>query len=70
MFKLFNKNLSKKVGKVKESIQSSTTPDPGHRMGKCQKDKRKHHGKDSQEVCPFPTGAHKAAKNWHGSMVK
>ena len=31
--------LEKLEGKYQESIQSSTTPYPGHRMGKWQKDK-------------------------------
>ena len=29
-------NMGISKGKYQESIQSSTTPDPGHRMGKCQ----------------------------------
>ena len=30
----FDRKKSKEVGKDQESIQSSTTPDPGHHMGK------------------------------------
>ena len=30
----FNGAQSKEEGKYQESIQSSSTPDPGHRMGK------------------------------------
>ena len=31
---------SKEEGNDQESIQSNTTPDPGHHMGKCQKHKK------------------------------
>ena len=44
---------SKEEGKDQESIQSSTTPDPGHHMGK------KHHTQESPEVNLFPARDHK-----------
>ena len=34
------------------------------------KNTRKHHKQESQEVSPFPTGDHKAARNSHDSMAK
>ena len=40
---------------IKVRRQSSTTPDPGHRMGKWP-NTRKHHIQESQEVSPFPAG--------------
>ena len=46
---------SKKEAKYQESIQSRTTPDPGHRMGNVQ-NIRKHHIQECQKVSPFPTG--------------
>ena len=49
-------------------MQSSTTPDPGHHMGKLQK-YRKHHIQESQEVSPFPEGDHKAATNRQDSLT-
>ena len=55
---------SKKGGKVKESIQSSTTPNPGYQKGKYQKYSKYH----QQEVSPFPAGDHKAAMNRCESM--
>ena len=51
--------LSKKEGKYQESIQSSTTPDQGHHMGKWQK----RNTQESQGVIPFSAGDHKAARN-------
>ena len=54
----------KEEGKDQESIQSSTTPDPGHHMGK-RKNAGKHHIQESQEVSPFPTGDHNVAGNRH-----
>ena len=53
-----------KEGKRQESIHSNNTHDPGHGMvweGDTKKT-RKHHIQGSQEVSPFPTGDHKAAK--------
>ena len=44
---------SKKEGKYQESIQSSTTPDPGHHMGKCQKHKETSHTREPSGE-PFP----------------
>ena len=46
--------------KDQESMQSSTTPDPGHHMGLWQKHK-KYHTQESQEARPFLAGDHKAA---------
>ena len=34
------------------------------------KNSRNHHLHESQEVSPFPTGDHKAARNRHHSMAK
>ena len=48
-----------KEGKGKESIQLSNT------YGKVTKTTRKHHIQGSQEVSPFQTGDHKAARNRH-----
>ena len=58
---------SKEDGKGKESIQLSNTHDPEHGMvWKGDKNnKKKHHIQGSQEVSPFPTGDHKAARNRH-----
>ena len=56
--------LSKKEGSNHESVQSSTTPDPGLHMGKGQKHK-KHNTQKSPEVSPFPAGDHTAARNRH-----
>ena len=44
--------LSKEEGKCPESIQSNTTPDPGHHMEKWQ-NTRKHQIQESQEVSRF-----------------
>ena len=52
---------SKKEGKDQESIQSSTTPDPGYPW-ESNKLTIRHH-KESQEVSPFPAGDHKATIN-------
>ena len=57
---------SKEEGKSQESIQSSTTHDPGHGMvWEGDTNARKHHIEGSKEVSPFPTGDHKAAINRH-----
>ena len=53
---------SKDEGKYQESIQSSSTPDPGHLMGKWQKHKKTSHTREPR-VCPFQSGDHKAARN-------
>ena len=59
---------SKEEGKGQELIQSSTTHNPGHDMVReVDKNTRKHHIQGSQEVSPFPTGDHKAARNRHNS---
>ena len=52
---------SKKDGKDEESIQSSTTPDPGYQWESDNVTIRHH--KESQEVSPFPAGEHKAITN-------
>ena len=52
---------SKKADKDKESIQSSTKPDPGYQW-ESNKLTIRHH-KKSQEVSPFPAGDHKATIN-------
>ena len=51
---------SREEGKDQESIQSSTTPDPGYCMRKC-KYTRNHNLQESQEISPFLAGDHKAA---------
>ena len=52
---------SKKGCKDQESIQSSTTPDPGHQR-ESNKPRVRHHN-ESLEVSPFPAGDHKAHIN-------
>ena len=49
---------SKEEGNDQKSIQSSTSSDPGHRMGKWQNIKKKHHIQEVQEVSPFQAGDH------------
>ena len=46
----------RKTAKVQETIQSSTTPDPGYHMRKKQKYNKHHINNKSQEVSPFPAG--------------
>ena len=58
---------SKEEGKDHESIQSSTTPDPGHHMGNG-KSTRKYHTQESQEVSPFTAGDHKAARLFEDNL--
>ena len=48
----------RKEGKDQESIQSSTTPDPRHHLGKC------------QEANHSPAGFDKVARNRQDSMIK
>ena len=52
----------KKGGKDQESIQSSTTPNPGYHMGNLQKTQLNITNK-SQEVSPFLASDHKVAMN-------
>ena len=52
-----------------ESLQSSTTPDPGHHMGMWQ-NKIKHYTQESQKVSLFPADVHKAASNRQDSKQK
>ena len=51
----------KKDSKDQESIQSSTTPDPGYQWESDNVTIR--HQKESQEVSPLPAGDHKASTN-------
>ena len=52
---------SKKPGKDQESMQSSTTPDPGYQ--KKVTTSLLGFTNESQEVSPFPAGDHKASIN-------
>ena len=61
----FGANQSKEDGKDQEQIQSSTTLDPGHRMGKCQKHKKTLHTREPRGKT-FPS---KAAMNRQDSMT-
>ena len=45
---------SKEKGKDKYSIQSSTTPDPRHHMGKCQKHEKIQYRREPRDQ-PFPS---------------
>ena len=58
--------VSMKDGKDQETIQSSTTPDPGYHMGS-NKNTINIISK-SQLVSPFQAGDHKAAMNRRESM--
>ena len=53
--------LSKKEGKDQESIQSSTTPDPGYQLESDIHTIR--HNKREPRVSPYPAGDHKASIN-------
>ena len=55
-------------GEDKESIQSSTKPDPGRRIGKCQI--KTNTIKHNNQRSPTPTGDHKAARIQHRSKAK
>ena len=55
--------LSKRVGKNQESIQSSTTPDPGYQW-ESDNFKIRHHKREPRGQ-PFPAGDHKALINRH-----
>ena len=62
-----NNNISKKWCKDQESIQSSTTPDPGYQW---ESDKlTEDTTNESQEVSPFPAGDHKAHINRHAQNI-
>ena len=63
------RSQSLEEGKYQESIQSNTTPDPGHHMGEWQ-NSRKHHIQESQYVNTFSAGDHKAARNRQDSMTE
>ena len=58
---------NKKGSKDQESIQSSSTPDPGYHM-EVTKTQLNITNK-SQEVSPFPAGDQKAAMNRRESMI-
>ena len=49
----FGTSKSKDEGKNQKKIQSSTTLDPGERMGSYN-NTRKHHTQEIQKVSPFP----------------
>ena len=53
---------SNKEGKDQESIQSSTTPDPGYQW-KSNTSSQLEITNESQEVSPFPAGDHNATIN-------
>ena len=57
----WHNNGSKKEGKDRESIQSSTTPDPGYQW-KSNNVTIRHH-KQVQRGQPFPIGDHEASTN-------
>ena len=58
---------SKKGCKDQESIQSSTTPDPGYQW---ESDKlTEDTTNESQEVSPFPAGDHEAHINRHAQNI-
>ena len=60
---------SKEEDNNQESIQLSTTPDPGQHMVKWQQHMN-HHIQESQEVSSFAEGDHKAAMNRQDSMTE
>ena len=59
---------SKEEGNDQGSIQSSTLAQDI--VWESDKNTRKHHKQESQEVSLFPTGDQKAARSIHGSMAK
>ena len=59
---------SNEEDKDQESIQSSTTHDPVHHLGKCL-NTRKHYIPYGKEVSFFPAGQHKPARNRQDSMT-
>ena len=63
-------NQSEEEGKDQESIQSSTTADPEHHMGKLHKHNKTQHTQERQKVSPSPAGDHKAASNINISITK
>ena len=70
-FKKVNRKYnSNKEGKDQESIQSSTTPDPGYqwennKVSKGAKVRNQYQTRESQEVSHFPAGDHKASITRH-----
>ena len=67
--KQYPDTISKEESKDQESIQSSTTPEPRHER-EVDKNTRKHHTQESQEVSPFPVGDYKAERNRHDGIIK
>ena len=59
---------SKKEDRSQESIQSSTTPDPGYQWESDNVTIR--HRKESQDVSPLPAGDHKASTDVYESITK
>ena len=60
--------LSKKEGKYQESIQSSTTPDPGYQWESDNVTIR-HHKREPRGQ-PLPAGDHKASTNGRARKYK
>ena len=63
------RHRSKEEGKDQASIQSSTTPNPEHRMGKCQKHKKTSRTREPRGQ-PFPSTHHKTARHRQDNMAK
>ena len=66
---VFSNHHSKEEGKDEESIQSSNTHMNQDNTWESDKNTRKHHIQESEEVSPFPAGGHKAALNRHYSLT-
>ena len=64
----FNGLENREEGKYQESIKSSNTPD-WITIWESDKTQKKHNTEENQEVSPFPTGDHKAAKNMQGDNI-
>ena len=63
--------MSEDIGKHQESIKSSTTPGSGvDTILESDKNTRKHHTQESQQVRPFPAGDSKAQRSRHDSRTK
>ena len=62
---VFSRYKVKKNAKIKNRYNHTSTPDPGHHMGKRRRKKQtiKHSIPESQEVSPYQTGYHKAVRN-------
>ena len=59
---------SKEGAKDQESIESKTTPELGHHVGKWQKHKKTSHAREPGGQS-FPAGDRKATRNRQGSMT-